>query len=111
LRHKMAQEERKIISGYAIDIQHLEWYQHQLNIRLNGGRVETEKRQFVRACPVADCRGFLSTAWKCGMCDNWTCPDCHEARTRRRITRATPTTWRRPSSWPRTHATAQSARL
>lgn len=78
LRHKMAQEERKIISNYAIDIQHLEWYQAQLNIRLNGGRVETEKRQFVRACPVADCRGFLSTAWKCGMCDNWTCPDCHE---------------------------------
>ena len=78
LRHKLAQEERKAISEVAIDIQHLEWYQGQLAGRLYGNRVEFEKRQFVRACPVDDCRGFLSTAWKCGMCDNWTCPDCHE---------------------------------
>lgn len=39
-----------------------------------------ERRQFVRACPVTDCKGFLSTAWKCGLCENWTCPDCHEVR-------------------------------
>lgn len=78
LRNKLVQEQRKVISVYAIDIQHLEWYQSQLNFRLHGNRVEVEKRQFVRACPATDCRGFLSTAWKCGMCDNWTCPDCHE---------------------------------
>lgn len=43
----------------------------------NGKRVEV-KKQFIRACPANDCRGFLSTAWKCGMCDVWVCPDCHE---------------------------------
>jgi hypothetical protein len=32
---------------------------------------------FVRACPDEDCRGFLSTQWKCGICEKWTCPDCH----------------------------------
>ena len=36
------------------------------------------KKQFVRACPANDCRGFLSSQWKCGMCDVWVCPDCHE---------------------------------
>jgi len=33
---------------------------------------------FIRPCPGPDCRGFLSTAWKCGICNCWTCPDCHE---------------------------------
>jgi hypothetical protein len=36
--------------------------------------------QFVRACPDNDCRGFLSTQWKCGVCDKWTCKDCHEIK-------------------------------
>lgn len=40
-------------------------------------RVTSERRQFVRACPDEHCRGFLSTAWKCGLCSKWTCPDCH----------------------------------
>lgn len=34
-------------------------------------------RHFVRACPDEHCRGYLSTQWKCGLCENWTCPDCH----------------------------------
>jgi hypothetical protein len=37
----------------------------------------TQTRNFVRACPDENCRGFLSTQWKCGLCDQWTCPDCH----------------------------------
>lgn len=36
-----------------------------------------ERRHFVRACPEENCRGFLSSAWKCGLCDKYTCPDCH----------------------------------
>ena len=37
-------------------------------------------RNFVRQCPADGCRGFLSTQWKCGLCENWTCPDCHELK-------------------------------
>jgi ribosomal protein S27AE len=80
LRHKLITDQRKVISNLALDVQHLEWYQNQLINRIHGGQVEQEKRQFVRACPASDCRGFLSTAWKCGMCDNWTCPECHEVK-------------------------------
>jgi hypothetical protein len=39
-----------------------------------------ERRRFVRACPVPDCRGFLSTAWKCGICDARVCKECGELR-------------------------------
>lgn len=27
-------------------------------------------------CPDSECRGFLSTAYKCGTCQMWACPDC-----------------------------------
>ena len=36
------------------------------------------KATFVRACPSGDCRGFLSSAWKCGTCEGWACSNCHE---------------------------------
>lgn len=33
---------------------------------------------FIRKCSAPECRGFLSAQWKCGLCENWTCPTCHE---------------------------------
>ena len=36
-----------------------------------------ERRQFIKPCGAPSCRGFLSTQWKCGMCETWACPDCH----------------------------------
>ena len=38
---------------------------------------DTERKQFIKPCPVDDCRGFLSSQWKCGLCSTWCCPDCH----------------------------------
>ena len=44
--------------------------------------VHREHAAFVRPCPntEANCRGFLSTQWKCNLCDMWTCKDCHEMK-------------------------------
>jgi hypothetical protein len=39
-----------------------------------------ERALFVRACPDENCRGFLSSQWKCGICDKWSCPHCHEVK-------------------------------
>jgi len=38
---------------------------------------ERTRKQFIKPCPVDDCRGFLSSQHKCGMCDTWCCADCH----------------------------------
>lgn len=38
---------------------------------------KVERKLFVRKCMSSDCRGFLSSQWKCGICCNWSCPDCH----------------------------------
>jgi predicted transcriptional regulator len=39
---------------------------------------KAEVRAFIKPCPAPDCKGYLSTAWKCGLCNTWTCPDCHD---------------------------------
>lgn len=51
---------------------------HTLLYTANNSNVAVNKeRKFIRACPDEDCRGFLSTQWKCGLCESFTCPDCH----------------------------------
>lgn len=35
-----------------------------------------ERAKFIMKCPDGECRGFLSTAYKCGTCQRWACPDC-----------------------------------
>jgi hypothetical protein len=44
--------------------------------RILTGR-ERETRQFIMKCPSEGCRGFLSSAWKCGTCQKFFCADCH----------------------------------
>jgi len=44
--------------------------------------VPVEKRKFIKACPVTDCRGFLSTQWKCGLCSVKVCNKCHDPITK-----------------------------
>ena len=34
-------------------------------------------REFIMKCPADECRGFLSSAWKCGTCQKHFCNDCH----------------------------------
>jgi hypothetical protein len=55
--------------------------QQQIHL-LRTGRVKKDRveTQFIRKCPDGECRGFLSTAWKCGLCSKWACPECHEIK-------------------------------
>ena len=39
-----------------------------------------ERRKFIRKCPMNECRGFLSTKWKCGVCDSTICNKCNEKK-------------------------------
>lgn len=45
-----------------------------------GMATETKSKFYVRQCPNDICRGFLSSQWKCGICNKWTCPECHELK-------------------------------
>jgi len=57
------------------------YIEYQYNILNNRPAASGPRREFIRACPADDCRGFLSTGWKCGMCDTKVCPTCHEIKT------------------------------
>ena len=35
-----------------------------------------EPKKFIRRCMKSNCNGFLSTAWKCGLCEWYSCSKC-----------------------------------
>lgn len=37
---------------------------------------EEERKKFIRRCTHDGCQGFLSTAWKCGLCEWYSCSKC-----------------------------------
>lgn len=56
--------------------------QHQAHVKMiEANEVLTGKkrevRQFIMKCPAEECRGFLSSAWKCGTCQKFFCSECH----------------------------------
>jgi hypothetical protein len=46
----------------------------------NGTGGTEERRKFIHKCPITNCRGFLSTQWKCGSCDSQICNKCNEPK-------------------------------
>ena len=45
-----------------------------------GDKKEEERRVFTMPCPATECRGFLSSAYKCGICDIYVCSQCREIK-------------------------------
>jgi hypothetical protein len=41
---------------------------------------EPERRAFMMRCVQTGCEGFVSTAYKCGLCDVKVCKDCHTVK-------------------------------
>jgi hypothetical protein len=73
----------RIIQGYHERVKALsdEIYQIHMEIEhVRRQKVPTERRKFVRKCPVSECRGFLSSQWKCEVCENKICSDCNEIK-------------------------------
>jgi len=53
-----------------------EMYTAMQNYNDTTGEVKTARREFIMRCPAENCRGFLSTAYKCGTCEAWACQAC-----------------------------------
>lgn len=84
LRKQYNGENKKVLFEKQCELQDelRELYNEEYNVIHNGARAgdaaaEKEKRRFIKSCSDPECKGFLSTQWKCGLCDKWTCPDCH----------------------------------
>lgn len=48
--------------------------------RPNQPSFKENRKQFIRACPAPDCKGFLCTNWECGLCRVHVCSKCHEIK-------------------------------
>ena len=47
------------------------------NRRLYEGlEAAAQRREFIMKCADEGCRGFLSSGYKCGTCEKWTCSQC-----------------------------------
>ena len=63
-----------------VDIEHVRFEGMEMpNYQENSYREEKpkERKEFIKKCPDAECRGFLSIAWKCGLCHCNFCIECH----------------------------------
>jgi len=63
--------------AYKCSMNEIRLKERRLNRSQNGN---AERAHFVRNCPMEDCRGFLSSAWKCGLCHTHVCSKCHEPK-------------------------------
>lgn len=56
----------------------------EISVLIHYVEISTEKtKTFIKACPRNECRGFLSTSWKCGTCNEYACAECHEPKNSR----------------------------
>lgn len=55
----------------------------RLNMQIlqNNSFEKKERKQFIMKCPGDDCRGFLSTQYKCDICKINVCPKCRAIKT------------------------------
>jgi len=55
---------------------------YDINVIATGGTVvgeeKKEARKFIMPCPNTDCRGYLSSQYKCELCENYTCSHCFD---------------------------------
>jgi hypothetical protein len=100
-RRKLAAERRPILDGIQAKILELnkqigvlqhEYYRESRIVSMlmagsdpwataaSANKPAEERRVFIMPCPAADCRGFLSQAYKCGVCDVYVCPECREVK-------------------------------
>ena len=43
----------------------------------NSSVINEHKSKYIRSCPDNNCRGFLSSSYKCGTCEKYFCSECH----------------------------------
>ncbi len=65
------------LAAKKVEIRNLEKETINARMVLLGQEKPEMRQQFIMKCPAEGCRGFLSSAWKCGTCEKFFCSDCH----------------------------------
>lgn len=70
------------INGIEQQISFLNHRKWNLNQQIQSGCsvVNFKEVTLGKICPDIKCRGYISSQWKCGLCDKWICRECHEIK-------------------------------
>jgi len=74
---------RELISEKEKDINKIRWGPVFGGADSSSVKPEEEKKKFIRRCTRDGCQGFLSTAWKCGICEYYSCSKCFKNKTKK----------------------------
>ena len=74
---------RELISEKEKDINKIRWGPVFGGADSSPVKPEEEKKKFIRRCTRDNCQGFLSTAWKCGICEYYSCSKCFKNKTKK----------------------------
>lgn len=86
-------EQRKEVEKYDMEIENINQMIRELVNRKQELRIERDnlmysekvvtkgKIKFYGHCPIEDCKGFINSSWKCGICDIKVCKSCKEQLT------------------------------
>lgn len=74
---------RELISDKEKDINKIRWGPVFGGADSIPAKPEEEKKKFIRRCTRDGCQGFLSTAWKCGICEYYSCSKCFKNKTKK----------------------------
>lgn len=72
---KLDAEFRELFAAYNTATRGL-WENKNLYEGSEGSGERGPRREFIMKCSDETCRGFLSSAYKCGTCEKWTCSQC-----------------------------------
>jgi len=53
---------------------------NEVRREMNMSYKSTERAKFVQRCIYDNCQGFMSTQWKCGLCERHACSKCHKPK-------------------------------
>lgn len=56
-------------------------FNHEIDETDNDKHESSSSSNFIHCCPVENCKGFLSTQWKCGICEVKVCNRCNNIKT------------------------------
>ena len=72
---ELCSEEAAVSESRRAEIQYL---QSLIGSKLHSAEIvkKDDSKRFTMKCPIGDCRGFLSSRYKCGLCGGKVCPDC-----------------------------------
>lgn len=83
IRHEVLLQKRKIQKEYEVTLRELK-ENHLISIDSLDQMVppivskEKAEKTFTVRCQYDDCKGFLSSSYKCGICDKYTCHKCFD---------------------------------